>query len=63
VRRTVLQAIGDGASAIGKFALSSGEAAVDAIGDGLPAVGGALFGGTSIMDLMEEAKRRAAADD
>jgi hypothetical protein len=63
VRRTVLYAIGDGASAIGKFAPELGRG-----GRGRhrrwPLSGrGALFGGPSIMDLTEEAKRRAAADD
>jgi hypothetical protein len=58
-----LEAVGDGASAIGKFALSTGEAAVDALGDAASAVGDALFGGPSMMDVFEEAKRRAAEED
>jgi hypothetical protein len=58
-----LEAVGDGASAIGKFALSSGEAAVDAIGDGISAVGDALFGGPSMMDIVAEQMKKAAEED
>ncbi len=58
-----LEAIGEGASAIGKFGLSVGEAAVDAVGDAAEAVGEALFGGPSMMDMMEELKRREAEGD
>jgi len=57
-----LEAVGDGASAIGKFAVSTGEAAVDALGDAASVVGDALFGGPSMMDVFEEAKRRAAEE-
>jgi hypothetical protein len=37
-----LEAIGDGASSVGKFVAGSAEAAVDAVGDALSDVGGAI---------------------
>jgi hypothetical protein len=55
-------AVADGASAVGKFALSTGEAAVDAVGDAASAVGDAIFGGPSMMDVLEEARKRAEAE-
>jgi hypothetical protein len=58
-----LEAVGDGASAIGTFAMSSGEAAVDPLGDAASAVGDAIFGGPSMMDIVAEQMKKAAEED
>jgi hypothetical protein len=54
-----LEAVGDGASAVGKFALGSAEAAIDGIGSVASDIGDAIFGGPSIFEMAEEAARRA----
>ena len=54
-----LEAIGDGASAIGKFAVGSVEAAGEGIASVASDIGDALFGGPSMMELAEEALKRS----
>ncbi len=54
-----LEGVGDGASAVGKFALGTAEAAADGIASVASDIGDAIFGGPSIFEMAEEAARRA----
>ena len=47
---------------MGKFALGTAEAAADGIASVASDIGDALFGGPSIMEMAEEAARRADED-